>query len=83
MRDIIQRSPMVVAEGQNAALTCVVEDLGNKTVVWKKWESGKGGPKVLTASALTITADTRYRVFHDEGKNKILLTKTISFYYQN
>ena len=68
--------PMVVVEGQNAALTCVVRNLGESAVVWKKWENGKAGPKILTASETRVTSDERVRVFHDEGKKFYLLTRT-------
>lgn len=59
--------PVQVTEGQHAALTCVVRNLGNASVVWKKWEAGKAGPKILTANDIRITGDPRLHVLHDEG----------------
>jgi len=59
--------PVEVTQGQHAALTCVVRNLGNASVVWKKYENGKAGPKILTANDIRVTADTRVQVLHDEG----------------
>jgi len=61
---------MIVAEGQNAALTCIVRNLGTSSVVWKKWEAGKAGPKILTAMEARVTSDERVRVFHDQGESE-------------
>ncbi|ODM96583.1 Ig-like and fibronectin type-III domain-containing protein C25G4.10 [Orchesella cincta] len=64
MHDSIQ-NPVTVAQGENAPLTCVVRDLGDSTVVWKKWENGKSGPKILTAGETRVTSDERIRIIHD------------------
>lgn len=66
MHDSIQ-NPVTVAQGENAPLTCVVRDLGDATVVWKKWENGKSGPKILTAGETRVTSDERIRIIHDNG----------------
>ena len=66
------RSPVAVVQGENAPLTCVVRQLGDATVVWKKWETGKSGPKVLTAGENRVTSDERIRVLHDEGKRVVI-----------
>jgi len=67
IQDSVQ-SPVAVIEGENAPLTCVVRELGDATVVWKKWESGKSGPKILTAGETRVTSDERVRIIHDNGK---------------
>ncbi|CAG7831790.1 unnamed protein product, partial [Allacma fusca] len=64
IQDSLQH-PVAVVEGENAPLTCVVRELGSSTVVWKKWETGKSGPKVLTAGENRVTADERIRIIHD------------------
>ena len=55
-------SPMITAENRSILLTCVVRNLGNYTLLWKK-----GTNTVLTAGTVRITADQRYNVIHDEG----------------
>lgn len=66
IQDSIQ-SPVAVVEGENAPLTCVVRELGSATVVWKKWETGKSGPKILTAGETRVTSDERIKIIHDIG----------------
>jgi len=61
---------VAVIQGENAPLTCVVRELGDATVVWKKWENGKSGPKILTAGEIRVTSDDRIRIIHDNGKEK-------------
>lgn len=57
-------------------MTCVVHELGDATVVWKKWESGKSGPKILTAGETRVTSDERMRIIHDQGKKNFLFLLT-------
>ncbi|XP_021960351.1 Ig-like and fibronectin type-III domain-containing protein 1 [Folsomia candida] len=61
------QSPVAVIQGENAPLTCVVRELGEASVVWKKWENGKSGPKILTAGEVRVTSDERVRIIHDQG----------------
>lgn len=62
-------SPVAVVQGENAPLTCVVRgDLKEAVVIWKKWEAGKSGPKILTAGETRVTADERVKIIHDQGK---------------
>lgn len=49
-------------------MTCVVRELGDASVVWKKWESGKSGPKILSAGEVRVTSDERMTVIHDQGE---------------
>jgi hypothetical protein len=37
--------------------------------VWKKWENGKSGPKILTAGETRVTSDERIRIIHDNGES--------------
>ena len=55
-------TPMITTENRSILLTCVVRNLGNYTLLWKK-----GVSTVLTAGAVRISADQRYNVIHDEG----------------
>ena len=79
MQDSV-RSPVTVLQGENAPLTCVVRNLGEATVVWKKWENGKSGPKILSAGETRVTSDERVKIIHDNGKhNKIKQEKESKF----
>ena len=54
-------TPVVVAEGHTATLTCVVRNLGDHVLIWKY------GDKILTAGGTRVTDDKRFNVIHDEG----------------
>ena len=58
-------TPIVSTEGRSILLTCVVRELGNRTLLWKY-----GTQKVLTAGTVRITPDTRFSVLHDKGTQK-------------
>ena len=62
-------SPIVIAEGHDALLTCVARnsDPQNHTVLWKL------GDDVLTASMTRVTPDKRFSVIHDEGGDVYVL----------
>lgn len=60
-------TPTILAEGADALLTCVVQDQDTFTLMWKKAEKDKAGPKILTANGERITSDVRFNVLHEEG----------------
>jgi len=62
----LQRDNHVI-EGESAPITCVVHNLVNGTVIWKKHEVGKLGPKILTAGETRVTQDERVEIIHDAG----------------
>ena len=55
-------TPLVVAEGQSAAITCVVRNIGNYTVLWRDQNDS-----ILTVGSERITTDKRINVVHDDG----------------
>lgn len=59
--------PVHVYEGDDALITCVVRDLGNNSVVWKREDQESRRWKVLTAGQGRVTLDARIQVLHDEG----------------
>ncbi|XP_043208967.1 Ig-like and fibronectin type-III domain-containing protein 2, partial [Amphibalanus amphitrite] len=66
------RKPITVTSGRDALLTCVVNDLGNHTLLWKKVEDHNGEEKtmILTAGAYRVTNDSRVMVLHDIARRK-------------
>ncbi|XP_043238992.1 uncharacterized protein LOC122390291, partial [Amphibalanus amphitrite] len=69
------RKPITVTSGRDALLTCVVNDLGNHTLLWKKVEDHDGEEKtmILTAGAYRVTNDSRVMVLHDIGGDVFVL----------
>lgn len=61
--------PIHSKEGDSALMTCVVRNLGDHTVLWKTENKDRHSWKVLTAAESRITADRRFEVLHDKGKN--------------
>lgn len=59
--------PVHVYDGDDALITCVVRDLGNNSVVWKREDQESRRWKVLTAGQGRVTLDPRIQVLHDEG----------------
>ena len=59
-----------MAAGRDALLTCVVNNLGNHTLLWKKVQDRDGVETmaILTAGAYRVTKDSRVMVLHDSGK---------------
>lgn len=57
--------PVHVYEGDDALITCVVRDVGDNTVMWKKEEGERHSRRVLTAGENRVTADKRFDVLHD------------------
>ena len=60
LQDSVQQ-PMIVKEGHDALLTCVVRGLENNALLWKLKD------KVLTAGENRVTDDRRFDILHDEG----------------
>ncbi|XP_069682867.1 Ig-like and fibronectin type-III domain-containing protein 1 isoform X2 [Periplaneta americana] len=59
--------PVHVYEGDDALITCVVRDVGDNTVMWKKEDRERHSRRVLTAGENRVTADKRFDVLHDAG----------------
>lgn len=64
MRDSLT-NPVHVYEGDDALITCVVRDIGDNTVMWKKEDRERHSRRVLTAGETRVTADKRFTVLHD------------------
>ncbi|XP_045478484.1 Ig-like and fibronectin type-III domain-containing protein 2 [Harmonia axyridis] len=64
MRDSLT-NPVHVHEGDDALITCVVKDVGENTVMWKKEDRERHSARVLTAGTVRVTADKRYVILHD------------------
>lgn len=71
MRDSLT-NPVHVYEGDDALITCVVRDIGDNTVMWKKEDRERHSRRVLTAGDTRVTADKRFGVLHDEGKRGLI-----------
>ncbi|XP_075234927.1 Ig-like and fibronectin type-III domain-containing protein 1 [Lycorma delicatula] len=61
--------PVHVYEDDNALITCVVRDVGNNTVIWKREEPDTHRWRILTAGHERVSQDKRIKVLHDEGGN--------------
>lgn len=57
--------PVHVYEGDDALITCVVRDIRNNSVMWKKEDRERHSRRVLTAGDTRVTADKRFTVLHD------------------
>lgn len=57
--------PVHVYEGDDALITCVVRDVGDNTIMWKKEDRERHSLRVLTAGENRVTADKRFDVLHD------------------
>lgn len=66
MRDSLT-NPVHVYEGDDALITCVVKDIGDNTVMWKKEDKERHSRRVLTAGETRVTADKRFSVLHDSA----------------
>ena len=66
MRDSLT-NPVHVYEGDDALITCVVKDIGENSVMWKKEDRERHSTRVLTAGNTRVTADKRFAVLHDSG----------------
>ncbi|XP_049803084.1 Ig-like and fibronectin type-III domain-containing protein 1 isoform X1 [Schistocerca nitens] len=64
MRDSFTH-PVHVYEGDDALITCVVRDVGDNTVMWKKEDRERHSRRVLTAGDARVTGDRRFDVLHD------------------
>merc|ERR1719295_1543119 len=62
-------TPLVVAEGHDAAITCVVRNIANYTVLWRGLQD-----RLLTVGSERLTTDGRMNVVHDEGGDVWVLT---------
>ncbi|XKL66935.1 hypothetical protein PGB90_010355 [Kerria lacca] len=73
------RAKTHVNEGEDAFLTCVIRGAGDNTVMWKFDDKDRHSRRVLTAGETRVTADPRFRIFHDKGGDvwvlRIKLTK--------
>lgn len=67
MRDSLT-NPVHVYEGEDALITCVVKDIGEYTVMWKKEDKERHSTRVLTAGNTRVTADKRFDILHDSGE---------------
>jgi len=63
--------PVHVYEGDDALITCVVRDVGENTVMWKKEDRERHSRRVLTAGENRVTADKRFDVLHDAGESLV------------
>lgn len=59
--------PVHVYEDDNALITCVVRDIGNNTVIWKREEQETHRWRILTAGHDRVSPDKRIKILHDEG----------------
>ena len=72
-------TPLVKIEGDDALLTCVVQNQNNLTLMWKKYSRDKVGTKILTANTARITSDKRVSVIHETGGQVyVLLIKNLT-----
>lgn len=62
-------NPIHVYEGEDTLITCIVNNIGENSVLWKKEDRERHSKRVLTAGAERVTADNRFAVLHDVGKN--------------
>ncbi|XP_074034870.1 Ig-like and fibronectin type-III domain-containing protein 2 isoform X1 [Leptinotarsa decemlineata] len=69
MRDTLT-NPVHVYEGDDALITCVVKNIGQNTVMWKKEDKERYSTRVLTAGESRVTADRRYGVLHDSDQSE-------------
>ena len=60
-------SPLVKVVGDDALLTCVVQNQQNFTLMWKKDSKEKIGTKILTANTERVTGDPRVSIIHEDG----------------
>ncbi|KAB0793035.1 hypothetical protein PPYR_12655 [Photinus pyralis] len=58
-------NPVHVYEGDDALITCVVKDIGENSILWKKEDRERHSRRVLTAGDARVTADKRFAVLHD------------------
>ncbi|RZF43428.1 hypothetical protein LSTR_LSTR001689 [Laodelphax striatellus] len=59
--------PVHVYEDDNALITCVVRDVGNNTVIWKREDADTRRWRILTAGHDRVTPDKRVQILHDDG----------------
>ncbi|KAI4456941.1 titin [Holotrichia oblita] len=64
MRDSLT-NPVHVYEGDDALITCVVKNIGDNSVMWKKEHKERLSARVLTAGTTRVTSDKRFAVLHD------------------
>ena len=60
-------APLVKVVGDDALLTCVVQNQQNYTLMWKKDSKEKIGTKILTANTERVTGDPRVSIIHEDG----------------
>ena len=65
------RQPLRITSGRDALLTCVADNLGNYTLMWKKVleHDGEKSMEILTAGDYRVTKDSRVVVLHDSGES--------------
>nr|XP_022900341.1 Ig-like and fibronectin type-III domain-containing protein 2 [Onthophagus taurus] len=66
MRDSLNY-PIHVYEGDDALITCVVKNIGENSVMWRKEDRERHSRTVLTAGSTRVTADKRFSVLHDSA----------------
>lgn len=72
-------TPTIRREDDDALLTCVVQNQSNFTLMWKKAEKDKAGPRILTANTARVTSDERFSVLHEPGGQVyVLLVKNVT-----
>ncbi|KAK4873942.1 hypothetical protein RN001_013302 [Aquatica leii] len=59
-------NPVHVYEGDDALITCVVKDVGENSILWKKEDRERHSRRVLTAGDARVTADKRFAILHDK-----------------
>ena len=60
-------TPLVKVVGDDALLTCVVQNQQNYTLMWKRDSKEKIGTKILTANTERVTGDPRVSIIHEDG----------------
>lgn len=80
MRDSLT-NPVHVYEGDDALITCVVKNIGENSVMWRKEDKERHSRRILTAGTTRVTADKRFAVLHDSGDFFVLRFSFVSFFF--
>ena len=53
--------------------TCVITNLGDKSLLWKKVSKNRGPDTLLTAGLEVVSSDERVGILHEEGGSVYVL----------